>query len=115
VQTVSIPLKFGLRWGQKYPYKSPDWQKAYDLRTTVERKNSQLKHNGFEDLNNPLNRPARGYAANALAVAMIATAHNIRTVNTYLRTAEGIETSRSPRRRDVLKDVAKQRDGRTRK
>ncbi|AYF97233.1 hypothetical protein [Protaetiibacter intestinalis] len=120
VKTVSIPLKVGLRWGQKHPYKSPEWYTAYALRSTIERKNSQLKHTTFEDIDNPYNRPARGYAANALAVAMLLTAYNIREANNHVRALEGIDTSRSPRRRaprrrpdETLQNVAKQRDRRT--
>jgi hypothetical protein len=117
--TVSIPLKIGLRWAQKHPYMSDAWRTSYNRRTEVERKNAQLKHSSREDLNNPLKRPGRGYAACSLAVAMLVTAHNLRTIDNYLRAAEGIDTTKSPRRRaprrraeDKLTGVRPQRDTR---
>lgn len=120
-KTVTIPMSIGLRWAQRHPYMSPEWHKAYNLRSAVERKNSQLKHTKFEDLDNPLKRPRRGHAANSLAVAMMAVAHNLRTIDNHLRTAEGIDTTKSPHRRkrrrnkaEILTRVSKPRDGRSR-
>lgn len=122
VQTVTIPLAIGLRWGQKFPFKSPEWRTAFNLRSGVERKNGQLKHAAREDLNNPCNRPARGHAATSLDVAMLACAHNLRTVNDFGRRAERIDTAKTPRRRsarraadETLRGIRSQRDGRTRR
>ncbi|WP_166867849.1 hypothetical protein [Salinibacterium sp. ZJ70] len=104
---------------QERAYKTAEWQRAYNLRSTVERKNSQLKHTGYENLQDPMKRPARGYTAHTLAVVMIATALNIREINNHLRAADGIDTSKGPRRaarrrsEEVLVGVKKQRDGRS--
>ena len=112
-------MRIGLRWAQKHPYRSPEWQRAYNLRSTIERKNSELKHKSLEDLDNPLKRPARGYAQHALALAMVAAAHNIRTIDYYLLAATGIDASKSRRRRsrrdeaETIAGVSKQRDARS--
>jgi hypothetical protein len=118
-KTVTIPMSLGAKAGQKYPYKSPEWQRAYNLRSTVERKNRELKHNNFLDLESADRRPQRGYAANAVAIAMLVTAGNLLTLDNFLRTGEGIDTTKSPRRRKTkrvekgIAGVTKQRDGRT--
>ena len=52
-RTVSIPTREGVRWAQKFPYRGPEWQAAYNLRSTVERKNNLLKHPTLEDVANP--------------------------------------------------------------
>jgi hypothetical protein len=119
-KTVTIPMSVGERWGQKYPYLDEEWQAGYNLRSGVERKNRELKHENYIDLESADRRPQRGLAANAVAVAMYITSANIKTLDNFLRTAEGIDTTKSPRRRKSRRDdtlriasVAKQRDGRT--
>lgn len=108
-----------MRWAQKYPYMSEEWRIAYNLRSTVERKNTQLKRDTTTDLDNTDKRPGRSYAAIAISVAMLITAYNVRTVDNPFRQAEGIATSKSHRRRSkrrpeelVVTDISRQRDGR---
>ena len=119
-KTVTISMAIGERWGQKYPYRTPEWTAAYDLRSGVERKNREVKHTNFIDLESADRRPQRGIAANSIAVAMYVTSANLVALDNYLRTAEGIDTTKSPRRRksrraEELKilGVAKQQDGRS--
>lgn len=118
-KTVTIPMSVGLKWQQKHPYKSDEWKAAYHLRSEVERKNSQLKHTRFEALDDAGKRPTRGYTAHALQVAMLVVAHNVRTLDNYMRIAEGIDTKKSSRRQSRRSDsekihgVRQQRDGRS--
>lgn len=118
VKTVTIPATVGLKFAQKYPYKTPEWQAAYNLRSEIERKNGQLKHSRFEGLGDALRRPGRGYTAHAIALAMSLVAHNIRTIDVFVRKAEGIDTTKSASRRsrrdtaETLTDIRPQRDGR---
>ena len=120
-KTVTIPLSEGIEWAQKYPYLGPAWTKAYNKRSTIERKNGTLKHSRYEDLDNPMKRQFRGHTANAIAISLLVTAHNLRTVDNYLRTIEGINgnrnkrrLTRAPRRRleAALLGTQKQRDSR---
>lgn len=83
-KTVTIPLSVGARWQQKYPHKSRAWREAYNLRSTVERTNNLLKHPTLGGLADPNKRPFAGYTAHALAVAMLAAAHNVQAANFYL-------------------------------
>jgi len=118
VKTVTIPATVGLRFAQKYPYRTPEWHAAYNLRSEIERKNGQLKHSRFEGLGDALRRPGRGYTAHAIALAMSLVAHNIRTIDIFVRKAEGIDTTKSASRRsrrditETLTDIRPQRDGR---
>jgi hypothetical protein len=105
VSTVTIPMAVGARWGQKYPFRSPEWQNAYNLRSAVERKNRELKHENFIGLESADRRPKRGYAANAIAIAMLVTTANLKTLDNFLRTSEGIDTTKSPRRRKPRRQV----------
>lgn len=119
IKTVTIPMSVGLKFQQKYPFKSAEWQAAYNLRSGIERKNGQLKHTKFESLGDALRRPTRGYTSHALNIAMLMVAHNLRTIDNFLRTAEGIDTKKSQRRRtrraddEKLTRIRKQPDGRT--
>jgi hypothetical protein len=85
----------------------------------VERKNAQLKHTRFESLDDAGKRPTRGYTPHALQVAMLVVAHNVRTIDNYLRTAEGIDTKKSTRRQsrrtgeEKIGGIRKQPDGRS--
>jgi hypothetical protein len=92
-------MSIGARWGQKYPFRTPEWQTAFDLRSAVERKNRELKHDNFVGLESADRRPQRGYAAHAIAIAMLVTSANLTTLDNFLRTAEGIDTTKSPGRR----------------
>lgn len=108
----------GLKFAQKYPYKSPEWQAASNLRLEIERKNGQLTHTRFEGLGGASSRPGRGYTAHASAFAMSLVAHNSRTMDNFVRKAEGIDTTKSASRRsrrditEALIDIRPQRDGR---
>ncbi|MBW4033775.1 MAG: hypothetical protein HIU88_14125 [Acidobacteria bacterium] len=95
---VTIPTSVGIRWAQKYPYMSVKWHEAYNLRTTVERTNNLLKHPTLGDLANPYRRQYRGYTPTALAVAMMATSHNMDAADYYLRWAEGIDLVKNKHR-----------------
>lgn len=85
----------------------------------MERKNAQLKHTRFESLDDAGKRPTRGYTPHALQVAMLVVAHNVRTIDNYLRTAEGIDTKKSTRRQsrrsgeEKIGGIRKQLDGRS--
>jgi hypothetical protein len=119
VKTVTIPMTVGLRFQQKYPFKSAEWHLSYNLRSGMERKNGQLKNSKFESLGDALRRPARGFTPHALNIAMLMVAHNLRTIDNFLRIAEGIDTKKSQRRRtrraddEKLAHISKQRDRRT--
>lgn len=120
-KTVTIPGSLGLKWEQKYPFLSPEWTAAYNRRSAVERKNSQLKQGTTTDLNNADNRPQRSYASNALSVALLISAHNLVISQEYITKMAGKNTSkgrtkRTSKREDKLKlpSIAKQKDGRTR-
>ena len=107
VGTVTIPLSEGLKWAQKYPFQSPEWKKAFNLRSAVERKNAQLKSPRFEDLDNAAKRPFRGYAWHSIAVAMLIVAHNVRVLEAHFRILEGIS---DPRNKHRLTRVRKSRN-----
>jgi hypothetical protein len=73
------------------------------------------------ELDNPIKRQYRGYAATAIAVALLVAAHNIRAIDDWGRELEGIKNPRNKHRllrasrRDAGKKVLgteKQRDTR---
>ena len=120
-RTVSIPMTVGLRWAQKYPYKSPEWRTAYNLRSAVERANARLKHPALEHLGNAFKRQFRGYAPTALAVALMAVSYNIGAMDHFLRAAEGINLAKTQHRQTrpkqrphwtLIEGIQKQQDGR---
>ncbi len=120
-KTVTIPGSVGLHWEQKYAFLSPEWKAAYNLRSAVERKNSQLKQGTTTDLDNADNRPQRSFASNALSVALLVSAHNLVMSQEYITKVAGKNTSkgrtkRASKRNEKLKlpSIAKQKDGRSR-
>jgi len=87
---VKIPRAIGLKHQQRYPFMSPEWHEAYNLRSTVERTNYLMKQPTLGDLANPYRRQFRGHAATSVAVAMFAAVHNLSAADYYLGAAEGI-------------------------
>jgi hypothetical protein len=120
-KTVTIPGAIGLHWQQKHAFLSPEWRTAYNLRSAVERKNSQLKRGTTTDLDNADKRPQRSFTAHSLSVAMLVAAHNLTQIQEYLVRQSGQDHSKGPlkraNRRDRtlhLRDIQRQTDGRTR-
>jgi hypothetical protein len=72
---------------QAFEYKSEEWKKWYGLRSHVEANNQFMKDDAHADLGNRLQRRPRGYAYQALAVAVVATVSNMRRVVTFLKNA----------------------------
>lgn len=120
-KTVTIPGSIGLKWEQKHPYLSPEWKAAYNLRSAVERKNSQLKRGTTTDLDNAEKRPQRSFVAHSLAITMLITAHNLKQIHEYLRRESGNDHTKGPLKRagrrnpnHQLPGIRGQKDGRSR-
>jgi hypothetical protein len=121
-KSVTIPGSIGVRWEQKHAFLGPEWRRAYNLRSVVERKNSQLKRGTTTDLDNADKRPQRTFAANSLAVGMLIAAHNLIQIQEHLIKMSGENHSKGPRKRSAkrpkelrLDYIQKQKDGRTRR
>lgn len=121
-KSVTIPGSIGVRWEQKHAFLGPEWRRAYNLRSAVERKNSQLKRGTTTDLDNADKRPQRTFAANSLAVGMLIAAHNLIQIQEHLIKMSGENHSKGPRKRSAkrpkelrLDNIQKQKDGRTRR
>lgn len=64
-----------IKFLQRFPYRSDDWERAYGQRNQVESSNNELKRLGGPDLRDTRARSGRGFAYNYLCViaAVIAT------------------------------------------
>lgn len=96
------------KYRQDLQYASPIWRTTYaTLRNTIEGYNGFTKNTAEEALEEPGRRRVRGYAFQALLIACLITASNLRKIGTYLRKratdlpppTTGKATDRSRRRR----------------
>lgn len=99
------------KYYQDLPYKSPEWQAAYGtLRNTIEGFNGFTKSPTEEDTEQPARRRIRGYAYQALAVAVSIVASNIRKIAAWLNRSDDqpvpTPSSPTPRRRNARPDLA---------
>ena len=62
---------------QRYPWKPEDWYHAYGRRSQVETSNKTLKDTWASNLDDPKNRPGRGYAYTYLVAALAVVATNL--------------------------------------
>lgn len=98
----SAPTTGGLptaaaKYHQDFHYGSPRWHRFYaTLRNTIEGVNGFTKSATEEDLEEPGRRRVRGYAYQALLVAALITASNLRKINTFLRKREAEANSPKP-------------------
>lgn len=86
---------------QRYPWGTPEWEKAYGQRNQVESSNSGIKRSRFTDLEDPQKRPGRGVAYQGMASALMVVAHNLRMlVNALISEHKPkAKTPRAPRRK----------------
>ncbi len=86
---------------QRYPWGSPEWEKAYGQRNQIESSNSGIKRSRFTDLEDPQKRPGRGVAYQGVASALMVVAHNIRMLVFALASEHTPKTKkpRAPRRK----------------
>lgn len=99
------------KYYQDLQYKAPEWQAVYGtLRNTIEGFNGFTKSPTEEDTEEPARRRIRGYAFQALAVAILIVASNIRKIDAWLnrRDEQPAPTPSSPprRRRNARPDLA---------
>lgn len=107
------------KYRQDLQYKSPQWRRTYTtLRNTIEGFNGFTKSPTDEDLEQPARRRVRGYAFQALLVACLITASNLRKVGAYLRKREhsarppaGPKASRRPAKSSNLADYRPEPNG----
>jgi hypothetical protein len=73
------------KYFQDLQYKSPEWKAVYGtLRNTIEGYNGFTKSPTEEDTEEPARRRIRGYAFQALAVAILIVASNVRKIDSWL-------------------------------
>ncbi len=84
-RTVVIPLKVGLKYGQKFVWKSTKWSEWYGLRSTVEGSYAYMKDPEQEDLESPRNRRARGNTFAYLAVTLAVASSNLRKILLFIQ------------------------------
>lgn len=99
------------KYFQDIPYKSPEWKAHYaHFRNTIEGFNGFTKLPTEEDSEQPARRRIRGYAYQALAVALNILASNLRKIASWLnRTGEQptpAPTTPRPRRANAAPDLA---------
>jgi hypothetical protein len=99
------------KYFQDFPYQSAAWQAAYQpARSTIEGYNGYVKTPTEEDLEQPARRRIRGYAFNALAVALMVMASNIRKIGSWVRSRDteptATPTATRARRRNSMPDLA---------
>ena len=98
------------KYFQDLRYKSPEWKSVYGtLRNTIEGFNGFTKSPTEEDTEEPARRRIRGYAFQAVAVALLIVASNIRKIDAWLRRDEQPATTPSippGRRRNARPDLA---------
>ena len=83
--TITIPLEAGAKYAQSLQWGTEEWHSAYTYpRQTIESKNASLKAGNGEMLGDRTRRMMRGMAAHTLAVAVLVTVHNIRTIERHL-------------------------------
>lgn len=85
-RTVVIPREIGLKFGQKYVYRSEKWKAWYGLRSTVEAQNAYLKDPIRTDMEAPGLRRARGNTFGFIVVTLVVVAANVRKIVTFLET-----------------------------
>lgn len=73
------PIKFV----QKYPYESPEWNARKGLRNLVEASNRLLKKGTKFNIADPDQRSGRGYAFTYLSVALAVVADNIHRIRAF--------------------------------
>jgi hypothetical protein len=75
-KTVTIPVAAGRGRAQRYPYRSPEWDKAWSARRAIERVAAGVRGRMV---------PQRGYLDTVLAVACALAADNLRAIDRLLR------------------------------
>lgn len=74
------------KYFQDLRYKSPEWKAVYaTLRNTIEGFNGFTKSPTEENTEEPARRRIRGYAFQALAVAILIVASNVRKIDSWLK------------------------------
>ena len=124
VKSITVPPEAGLKFRQKYPYKSKDQIRWYGMRSLVEHSNSFFKDGAHEALGDPRRRFGKGWAYQYLMATVAIVSSNIRKITDLYRRFERprIGTSdnrdiptakRAYRRQNRLAVQAKTADGRT--
>ncbi len=84
--TVSPLPTAAAKYRQDFQYASPAWRAIHaTLRNTIEGFNGFTKNTAEEALEEPGRRRVRGYAFQALVIACLITASNLRKIGTFLR------------------------------
>lgn len=98
------------KYFQDLRYKSPEWQSVYAvLRNTIEGFNGFTKSASEENTEEPGRRRIRGYAFQALAVAVLIVASNVRKIASWLKRRDdqpAPEPTSPTRRRNARPDLA---------
>jgi hypothetical protein len=98
------------KYFQDLPYKSPEWKAMYAvLRNTIEGFNAFTKSPTEENTEEPARRRIRGYAFQALAVAILIVASNVRKIASWLNDRDDQpepEPTIPRRRRNAKPDLA---------
>lgn len=80
-QTVTFPPEVDGKFGQRYPYQSPQWRHYYTLgRQTIESINRTNKRGYFAPINDPDWRPRRGWLNALIAGVAMILANNVRKI-----------------------------------
>ena len=82
-QSITIPPDQGAKLAQVLPYKTPEWQAHYGMRSTIEGVNGSAKDTAYELLEAPGRRRVRGVAAQSLFVAFLIFAMNLRRIERF--------------------------------
>jgi len=83
-RTVVIPFSVGLKFGQKFPFKSEKWKAWYALRSRVEGSYSHVKNTETENLDNAANRRKRGSTFAYLAATLAMVSANLRKILAFI-------------------------------
>jgi hypothetical protein len=97
------------KYFQDFRYKSAEWKAVYGtLRNTIEGFNGFTKLATEENTEEPARRRIRGYAYQALSVALHILASNVRKIQSWLDRCDEhppTQTPQRPRRRNARPDV----------
>lgn len=109
-ESVSFGPEHGLKYGQKVPYQTAEWNKLYHSpRNTIEGLNGLLKNDATTAFASPGRRRVRGRTAQTILAAIMIAALNVSKIRSFLRGS----ASRKPDQPAATKDTAAT-DGRRR-
>ena len=103
-RTITIAPSVGARHFQERPFGSPEWQEAYAKgRNAIEGMNGYVKDPSHQALAAPARRRVRGIAAQAVFVALLLAAANLRKLASLAEKGEPARR-RARRRSEDIRD-----------